>query len=186
MKLILSIAVFLSAAYNSYGQGQTNGDNATCTKMLTKYKGPHNTDQLTKLLEKSTNPILVKLDPETKNSLINLMRFDGGQPLGLVENDVNIEKLNASPSHLSEILSAIFGAETIVSTYDNKPKVINISIQDFMAQYKSDPIKYAFRGVPTWCYNCRLRGMASCCEVSSGSCWDEVVSSDNTLYRVGQ
>lgn len=174
-------AMLLFIGSNIYAQGNSGGE---CSNIISKYNGPRNSQQLSKLLNESKDPALVNLSAATKASLIEFMIFDKGRPAGMLNTDRNIDALYSDPIQATAVFSAIFGAPTLFVTDATKPAVVHISMKDFMDQYNSDPLRYAVSGVPTWCYNCYSKNLDPCCEVGGKGCWDEYTMSARVLYKV--
>lgn len=149
--------------------------------VLSLYKGPKDSAQLKKLLSESKDPILAKLDAETKAALLN-MKFEGGLPRGLDSSLPSIKKLIAS--NANEVMRAIFGCQTFVELHDKLPKFKRISQKEYndMGLGEKNPaVKLSF------CKNCDFipRDEHNCCITGgTGGCYDAIILVGNQYYSV--
>jgi hypothetical protein len=194
LTLLLSAASLLFAV-NTFAQGNSNTNcnagsngtvNNTCSSHILKYSGPHNCNQLEKLLNESNSEVLKKLDPATKTSLVMNMIFSSGLPTGMSEtSDENIKRLGEAPEFAKAVFSAIFGCEVIVHNSDNRPTVDEISVEE----YNELSRKQQTEPVISECTNCYAPGgglgnSSHCCQVGGKGCYDLIIRIDGKLYRV--
>jgi hypothetical protein len=194
-KLLFMSVILLLWANNSFSQSNApiQGGGATCDSRVFKYSGPKNTEELAALLSTSKDPVIVTLDEDTKQSLLKNMVFMAGRPKGMDgkdgtdDVDQNIQKLYAT--NAKEVFSALFGMEVIISTADTRPKVIEMSVSEYMQHFHDDPIGYAVKPVFSLCKNCCFGwppiGGPYCCHVCGNGCWDAIiVLPDGNYYRI--
>ena len=144
---------------------------SVCRTQLLTYTGPQNTAQLTTLINNSNNPIISNLSQTVKNHLINCTVFENGLPIGSDSNCGQLENL-LSVSQAQSVLSAIFGAQVTIYSYETKPVYPVMSLTEFMNLYNSDPTAYAFTTSVSRCYNCYFKKDNVCCEVNGNGCYD--------------
>lgn len=178
--LLLTVITLVGIAGNSYSQSYSS-------LVLRTYTGPKNTDELTTLLYTSKIDVLVKLDSATKNSLIKYLRFGDGMPKGMSGTDDNIQ--NLYKSNAAEVYSAIYGWKVKMCTFETKPVLKQISVEDFMKNYTADPIGWAFETQVSHCSNCCQwqpgggdNGTTYCCLVGGDGCDDAITFVPNQGY----
>jgi len=160
----------------------------TCNSHVITYSGPHNSNQLENVLNQSTSPVLQSLDVATKASIVTNLEFRQGMPIGFTALDENLKKLVATPEYLSAVFGAILGNEVIVTTFDKKPVVVEITMGEFQQMYHNDPSGNAPRTVTNWCSNCNApdSNVYKCCEVATEprGCLDFFVVLNGQNYKI--
>lgn len=159
---------------------------AVCTSQILNYNGPKSTTELAERLNSSTNPVIVNLSSNIKQTLIDHVVFVNEYPKSMdITESVYMTELY-SYSNAEQILSAIFNCKVAICTYATKPVVNTISLSTFMNLYYSDPVNYAFVSVMGWCKNC-LYVEQPCCDVGGCGCADqytELISNGNKYHVV--
>lgn len=152
-----------------------------------KYNGPKNTQELTQLLNTSTNSAIVNLNPKFKEMLVEITLFKHGRISGFDPNTTNISVQEFYKSNASGVFSALFGTEVTIVSSDVQSKAVRITASEFNKLMEG---RMGFTSDPTWCYNCRgLDGGSGnpgswCCQVGGNGCCDIIIKIDNQSYIV--
>jgi hypothetical protein len=159
----------------------------TCSSHAITYSGPHNSNQVERILNESTNPVLVNLDPGIKSSIVTYLEFNQGMPVGFSGTDASLKKLLATPEYASAVMSAILKLEVIATTFDKKPVTTEISMEEFLQLlHTNGGAAPATKG--SMCLNCNApdSNVYKCCEVAENprGCIDFFVVIKDINYKV--
>lgn len=182
MKKIIFFSVIVLFSVNSIlAQG-------TCNSHVIKYDGPHNSNQVQKILNESTNPVLVSLDAPNKASIVANLEFRQGMPVGFSAMDDNLKKLVGSPTLFASVMGAILSQKVLVTTFENKPVFTEITMGEYQKLVHDDPIGNNPQGISNWCTNCNApdSNVYKCCEVATDprGCLDFFVVIGGNYYKV--
>lgn len=156
----------------SYSQGQ-------CSNHISTYHGPTKTAELYDVLFNSDNDLIKNLSVATKQSLLTYVTFDGGLPRGMSGSDDNIRNLYGS-ADAEKIFSSIFSMAVTLCTYDTKPDIHDMSLDEYMHNFQGDPESWAAVSVGSMCTNC-LIVPAECCRVDGPGCMDNYMMCANGI-----
>jgi len=155
-------------------------EEVTCKQSTVfEYKGLTGTEALTQLLETSTKPFIKGLSDSTKRSIIKYLQFENGMAEKLNGADGNIINLYATNAY--EVFKEILGSEVIMCTLITKPKVTQISVEEFETMRRQTPmITY----LSSWCIDCTKTDAAPCCLTAGDGCRDNLIKIDQEYYSV--
>lgn len=187
MKTAFKFFLFLSLFSISkiYSQSSATGSQDYCSSNYFRYSGPKNSLELEDILLNSNSSIITSLSAETKRSLITHLEFRNNFPIGLSGRDQNITDIFTDISFANRLLSEIFKLEVRVCTFDTKPKVINISLNDFL-DLVDQPLQYTGVTILSFCSNCLYPAApgGGCCAVGGNGCSDAIVIHNDILYSI--
>jgi hypothetical protein len=157
-----------------------DGYSQECSRII-KYNGPKNTEELRQTLNNTDAPAIKNLNEETKNSLIKYMVFREGHPIGMSDADENIQELYKSTEAV-DVFSSILGNEVTLCSFETKPPVENISIEQYNKLIKNGAV-VSMRS--STCWNCLPPPPEEpCCLANGKGCIDNRIVINNHDYHV--